>query len=163
MIPVGLGIGLAGADRNAISLTLARRLRERCVGAVDEAMIPLADTAKQKRTPVVTMVLVAANLCAFGWELWLGFDGGPKVQASVIETHALVAKRAIAQWDSVHPWQTLVTQIFLYGGWAYLLGNLWFLWIFGGNVEDRLGVFKFLLFYLLAGWVAAGAAAGIWA
>jgi ABC-type branched-subunit amino acid transport system ATPase component len=59
-------------------------------------MIPLADTAKQKRTPVVTMVLVAANLCAFGWELWLGFDGGPKVQASVIETHARVAKRAIA-------------------------------------------------------------------
>jgi|GEM_PF-6209075 hypothetical protein len=39
-------------------------------------MIPLADTAKQKRTPVVTMVLVAANLCAFGWELWLGRGGG---------------------------------------------------------------------------------------
>jgi hypothetical protein len=39
-------------------------------------MLPLADTAKQKRTPVVTMVLVAANFCAFGWELWLGFGGG---------------------------------------------------------------------------------------
>jgi membrane associated rhomboid family serine protease len=45
--------------------------------------------------------------------------------------------------------------MFLHGGWAHLLGNLWFLWIFGGNVEDRLGAFKFLLFYLLAGFVAA--------
>jgi membrane associated rhomboid family serine protease len=120
-------------------------------------MIPLADTAEQKRTPVVTMVLVAANFCAFGWELWLGFDGGPKLQASVIETHALVAQRAIAQWDSVQQWQTVLTHMFLHGGWAHLLGNLWFLWIFGGNVEDRLGAFKFLLFYLLAGLVAAGA------
>ena len=123
--------------------------------AVDGEMLPLADTAKQKRTPVITMILVAANLCAWVWELWLGFDGGPRVQASVIETHALVAKRVIAQWNSAQQWQTVLTHMFLHGGWAHVLGNMWFLWIFGGNVEDRLGAFRYLLFYLLAGFAAA--------
>lgn len=118
-------------------------------------MLPLADTAKQKRTPVVTMVLVAANFCAFAWELWLGFDRGARVQASVIEAHALVAKRVIAHWDMAQEWQTVFTHMFLHGGWAHLIGNMWFLWIFGGNVEDRLGTWRYLLFYLLAGFAAA--------
>jgi membrane associated rhomboid family serine protease len=118
-------------------------------------MLPLADTAKQKRTPVVTMVLVAANLCTWGWELWLGFDRGPRVQASVIDTHALVAKRVVAHWDTAQQWQTVFTHMFLHGGWAHVIGNMWFLWIFGGNVEDRLGATRYFLFYVLAGFAAA--------
>ena len=102
-------------------------------------MLPLADTARQKRTPVVTMMLVAANFCVFAWELWLGFDRGPKVQANAIGEHALVAKRVIAQWDTAQQWQTVFTHMFLHSGWAHVIGNMWFLWIFGGNVEDRLG------------------------
>jgi membrane associated rhomboid family serine protease len=118
-------------------------------------MLPLADTAQQKRTPVVTMLLVAANFCAWGWELWLGIDRGPRVQASVIETHALVAKRIVAHWDDGQQWQTVLTHMFLHGGWAHVIGNMWFLWIFGGNVEDRIGAFRYLIFYLLAGFAAA--------
>lgn len=118
-------------------------------------MLPLADTAKQKRTPVVTMVLVAANFLAFAWELWLGFDRGARVQASVIETHALVAKRMFSHWDTAQQWQTIFTHMFLHGGWAHVIGNMWFLWIFGGNVEDRLGAVRYFLFYVLAGVAAA--------
>jgi membrane associated rhomboid family serine protease len=118
-------------------------------------MLPLADTAKQKRTPVVTMLLVAGNFCVFAWELGLGFDRGARAQASVIEAHALVAKRVIAHWDSGQQWQTVLTHMFLHGGWAHVIGNMWFLWIFGGNVEDRLGAVRYLLFYLLAGFAAA--------
>ncbi len=120
-------------------------------------MLPLADTAKQKRTPVVTMVLVAANFSGFAWELWLGFDRGARVQASVIETHALVAKRMFAHWDTAEQWQTVFTHMFLHGGWAHVIGNMWFLWIFGGNVEDRLGAVRYFLFYVLAGFAAAAA------
>lgn len=120
-------------------------------------MLPLADTAKQKRTPVVTMVLVAANFSAFAWELWLGFDRGARVQASVIEAHALVAKRMFAHWDTAQQWQTVFTHMFLHGGWAHVIGNMWFLWIFGGNVEDRLGAVRYFLFYVLAGFAAAAA------
>ena len=49
------------------------------------------------------------------------------------------------------PWYSLFASIFMHGGWLHIIGNMWFLWIFGDNVEDRLGHFKFLLFYLLCG------------
>ncbi|MDZ7779186.1 MAG: rhomboid family intramembrane serine protease [Gemmatimonadota bacterium] len=54
-------------------------------------------------------------------------------------------------------WQAVFTSIFMHGGWAHLIGNMWFLWIFGNNVEDALGHVRFVIFYLVAGVVAAGA------
>ena len=53
-------------------------------------------------------------------------------------------------------WRTMVTHMFLHGGWLHILGNLWFLWIFGNNVEDSMGHFRFLVFYVLCGFAAAG-------
>src|SRR5690606_4551211 len=53
------------------------------------------------------------------------------------------------------PWRTLVTSMFLHGGWLHLLGNLWFLWVFGNNVEDAMGHARFAGFYLLCGLAAA--------
>src|SRR6185503_6876264 len=52
-------------------------------------------------------------------------------------------------------WPTLITSMFLHGGWMHVIGNMWYLWIFGDNVEDRMGHFRFLVFYLLCGIVAA--------
>jgi len=118
-------------------------------------MIPLHDTVRQRRAPVMTALLVAANLAVFGWEVWLSLTGGGRALASFMTEHALVPGRLAAHYADEQEWLTLLTHMFLHGGVAHVLGNLWFLWIFGGNVEDRLGPFLFLLFYLVAGLGAA--------
>lgn len=118
-------------------------------------MLPLADTAKQKHHAVVTSLLVAANLGVFGWQCWLWFNGGEKTLAGFLTTHALVAKRLLGHLDDAAQWETIGSSMFLHGGIAHVLGNMWFLWIFGGNVEERIGSLRYLLLYLLAGFVAA--------
>jgi membrane associated rhomboid family serine protease len=118
-------------------------------------MLPLYDTARQRRAPVMTALIVGANLAVFGWEMWLLLGGGGRTLELFLEVHALVPRRLLAHYDDGGQWLTLLTHMFLHGGLAHVAGNLWFLWIFGGNVEDRLGPFRFLLFYLLAGLAAA--------
>jgi membrane associated rhomboid family serine protease len=120
-------------------------------------MVPLADTAKQKRPAVVTGLLIAANLGVFAWELWLGLGHSDKVLAGFVTEHALVAKRLIGNAGDGQQWLTVLTHMFMHGGVAHVLGNLWFLWIFGRPVEDRLGSVKYLLGYVLAGGAAATA------
>jgi membrane associated rhomboid family serine protease len=120
-------------------------------------MLPLANTAKQKRTPVVTRILIGANLVVFFWEVWLMFSGGERLIESFIVQHALVPQRLVARWNEAVQWQTMLTHMFLHGGIAHVLGNMWFLWVFGGHVEDRLGSVRFLLFYIVAGLFAAAA------
>jgi len=58
--------------------------------------------------------------------------------------------------DPTGDWRTVVTHMFLHGGWFHLIGNMWFLWIFGNNVEDSMGHVRFAVFYLISGFVAAG-------
>ena len=118
-------------------------------------MLPLADTAKQKRPAVVTALLIAANLAVFAWQVWLMFGRGERVLAGFLTEHALVARRLVAHPGDALQWETVLTHMFLHGGIAHVLGNMWFLWIFGGNVEDRLGSLRYLLFYVLAGVAAA--------
>jgi membrane associated rhomboid family serine protease len=118
-------------------------------------MIPLHDTARQRRAPVMTALLVTANLAVFGWEAWLAVTGGGRMLESFLNQHALVPGRLLAHFGDEGQWLTLLTHMFLHGGLLHVLGNVWFLWIFGGNVEDRLGSFTFLLFYLAAGLGAA--------
>ena len=118
-------------------------------------MLPLANTEKQKRPAVVTTLLIVANLGVFAWEVWLMLSGGDKTLTSFVTAQALVARRLLTHLDDVRQWQTLGTHMFLHGGIAHVLGNLWFLWIFGGKVEDRLGSLRYLLLYLLAGVAAA--------
>jgi membrane associated rhomboid family serine protease len=120
-------------------------------------MLPLADTAKQRRPAVVTGVLIAANIAAFGWELWVGNAAGPRVLAGFVMDHSLVARRLIEHASDERQWLTLLPHLFLHGSVGHLLGNLWFLWIFGGPVENRIGPLGFLGFYLVAGVAAAAA------
>lgn len=102
-------------------------------------------------------MLIAANLAVFGWEMWLGLAGSDRVLASFVTEHGLVAKRLLGNPGDGQQWLTVLTHMFMHGGVAHVLGNMWFLWIFGGNVECRLGPVKYLLFYLLAGAAAAAA------
>jgi membrane associated rhomboid family serine protease len=78
------------------------------------------------------------------------------VLAAFIGTHALVPGRLVADWARASEWKTLFTHMFIHGGVAHVVGNCWFLWVFGRSVEDRLGPMKFILFYLLCGLAAAG-------
>lgn len=120
-------------------------------------MFPLADTAKQKGPAAVTKLLIAANLGVFAWQVWLSVNGGGRALAGFVTTHALVAQRIVQHPLDQQQWLTVLSHMFLHGGILHVLGNMWFLWLFGGNVEDRLGAFRFLLFYLVTGLAAATA------
>ena len=108
-------------------------------------MIPLRDTQRSYSTPFVTMLIIAANAAAFLFELSLD----PWSRNHLIATYGLVP----AQLHAV----SFLTSMFLHGGWLHVIGNMWFLWIFGDNVEDILGHLQYLLFYVLCGLAASAA------
>jgi membrane associated rhomboid family serine protease len=117
-------------------------------------MIPLRDENPSQSPPVVTRVLVAINVVVFLFQLMLGAD----LLAFFYEWALVPARLTLAlrygEEPLTGPGITLITSMFMHGGWLHLIGNLWYLWIFGDNVEDRMGHLRFLLFYLLAGAVA---------
>ncbi len=106
-------------------------------------MIPLRDSQPSYSKPLVTVALIAVNTVVFLFQFTLD----PFSLNHFIAVYGLVP-------DRFH-WSALLTSMFLHGGWLHLIGNMWFLWIFGDNIEDILGHAKFLLFYLLCG-IAAG-------
>ncbi|MGZ9222886.1 MAG: rhomboid family intramembrane serine protease, partial [Anaerolineales bacterium] len=105
-------------------------------------MIPIGDDNSSRRlTPVVTYVLIALNVLVFFLEL----SGGN----AFIERWAFVPSRFLA--NPVADFPTLFTSMFMHAGWVHLLSNMLYLWIFGDNVEDRLGHATYTIFYLLCG------------
>ena len=104
----------------------------------------------------MTALIIAACLGVFGYEISLLLQGGNTFAAWMTE-NALVPARLLAHWTDPGQWQTVATSMFLHGGIGHVLGNCWFLWVFGNNVEDRLGFFGFALFYLVTGVAAAAA------
>lgn len=122
-------------------------------------MIPLRDRNPTARTPVVTLALVIACFAVFGLELWISLSGGDDaLNRFFLEWGAVPRKitAALAAHDFLSQAMLgTVTSQFLHAGWLHILGNLLFLWIFGNNVEDRLGRIPFLAFYLLGGIAAA--------
>jgi membrane associated rhomboid family serine protease len=117
-------------------------------------MLPLWDSEPHKRPPVITGLLILANLVVFGYEVVLGLQGGGALEGFV-NRHALVSARLLANPGDEAQLLTLGSHMFLHGGLAHVVGNCWFLWIFGNNVEDRLGHGRYLLFYLASGLAAA--------
>jgi membrane associated rhomboid family serine protease len=121
-------------------------------------VIPLRDANPTRRAALVTLAIVIACGIAFGWELGLLARGEAAFQVAITEW-GVVPDELTAVWgrgeflsgESV----TLLSSQFLHGGWLHLLGNLLYLWIFGNNVEDRMGRPGFLIFYLTGGVVAA--------
>jgi membrane associated rhomboid family serine protease len=105
-------------------------------------MIPIGDDNSSRRlTPVVTYVLIALNALVFFLELSSG--------NAFIERWAFVPSRFLA--NPLGDFPTLFTSMFMHASWVHLLGNMLYLWIFGDNVEDRLGHATFTVFYLLCG------------
>lgn len=119
-------------------------------------MIPLRHTHVNRRTPVVNRALVAANTIVFVAQLFLG-----AMTERIIMTFGYIPARLLhpAAYD-YQPWEvaiTLVTSLFLHGGFVHLAGNMIYLWVFGGAIEDELGHGRFFLFYVACG--AAGSLA----
>jgi membrane associated rhomboid family serine protease len=117
-------------------------------------VIPLYDSVPTRRFPFVTVALIAANAA-----VWLLYQV-PDLERSVLDLGFIPCEVENTCADVGLAWPVNVfTSMFTHGGWAHILGNMLFLWIFGNNVEDALGRVRFLVFYLLAG-VAAVALQG---
>jgi membrane associated rhomboid family serine protease len=106
-------------------------------------MFPLRDTQPSYSKPVVTVLLIVVNILVFLFEVSLD----PYSRNDFINIYGFVPDRFALE--------SVLTSMFLHGGWMHVLGNMWFLWVFGDNIEDILGSAKYLLFYLLCGGVAA--------
>jgi len=112
-------------------------------------MIPLRDTIRSRRFPLVNWTIILANAAAFYYELRIG----PSALNDFINNWGLVPDRFWA--DPQTAWLTIFSAMFLHGGWFHILSNMWILFIFGDNVEDRMGAGRYLVFYLLSGVAAA--------
>ena len=106
-------------------------------------MIPLSDDQPTRRFPIVTIAIIVVNALVFiGWQLRVGMEdslGSGAFIPAMLSAHEPGAMTR------------LITSLFMHGGWMHLIGNMWFLWIFGDNVEDACGPVRFLAFYLLCG------------
>jgi membrane associated rhomboid family serine protease len=118
-------------------------------------MIPIRDTVRSYSFPVVNWLLIGLNLLVFLYEAMLS----PARLNHLIATYGLIPAHLHlndAQWILTHPLvlATIFTSMFLHGGWFHVISNIWFLYIFGDNVEDRMGSIRYLFFYLASGLVA---------
>jgi membrane associated rhomboid family serine protease len=106
-------------------------------------MIPLRSSERTYSTPVVTLVVIALNVLVFLYEIAL----------SPIQLNRFILHYGLVP-DRLHFYQ-LFTSMFIHGGWLHILGNMWFLWVFGRGVEDAIGHTRYLIFYLACGVAAA--------
>jgi membrane associated rhomboid family serine protease len=108
-------------------------------------MFPLYDTVRSRRFPVVNLMLILINLVAFLYEI--------QMDASTLKEFifewGLIPARLLG--DPSTAWRTIFTSMFLHGGWFHIINNMWVLFIFGDNVEARMGGIRYLIFYLLSG------------
>jgi membrane associated rhomboid family serine protease len=131
-------------------------------------MFPYRDDNPTLSTPIVTMFLIGANVAV--WILVQGMGSDPELARSVCElglipaeylgrvlpgTTVPLSQTATCVLGVERHWYTPLTSMFLHGGWFHLIGNMWFLWLFGNNVEDSMGRLRYLVFYLLCGVAAA--------
>jgi len=106
-------------------------------------MIPLRDVIPSRTTPYITITIIVLNALMWLFEVSLPHES----LNEFLTVYGVV--------PAYFSWPTLITSMFLHGSWSHVIGNMWYLWIFGDNVEDRVGHGRFIVFYLLCGIVAA--------
>ena len=112
-------------------------------------MIPIRDELKTHRTPIVNYLLIAVNVLVF---IWMFLNQGRF--ESIVYEHGLIPA-SLLDGIQLSEIVDIFTSMFMHGGWMHLAGNMLYLWIFGDNIEDRLGHLRYLLFYLAGGIAAA--------
>ncbi len=115
-------------------------------------MIPYKDDNPTRTIPFVTFIIIALNIFVF----LLQFMSG-KYSQSIVYAYGAIPHNIMTFESSqpIHPVMTIFTSMFMHGGFFHIGGNMLYLWIFGNNIEDRLGHFRFIIFYLFCGIVAA--------
>ena len=118
-------------------------------------MLPLRDDIPASRFPIVTVGIIVVNVLVFLQEIRLG----PELQGWLTQYAIIPARYTHREVAEYFTWAQQIfsffSSMFLHGGWLHLLGNMWTLWIFGDNVEDRLGRTRFVMLYLASGIAAA--------
>ena len=121
-------------------------------------MFPIRDTIPSRTTPVVTWLIIIVNAGVFLLEL--GFSGDQLTKLfylfGLVPATYSNPRWAFSHGFPVQSFWPFLTSMFLHGSWMHIISNMWILSIFGDNVEDRMGHFRFLLFYILCGIVSAG-------
>ncbi len=116
-------------------------------------MIPLRDENPTRTFAFVTVALIALNAVVFWHELTL-----PSARhAETFFANFSLTPAHLTRTPSPDAYLTIFTSMFMHGGWLHIIGNMWFLWIFGNNIEDSVGHIRFIFFYLLCGIAAAAA------
>jgi membrane associated rhomboid family serine protease len=121
-------------------------------------VIPLRDANPTRRRSILTLATIAVCFAVFAVELWVQADGGDEALETFVRAYGAVPSRisrAIGEGDYFSGATAgLLTSLFLHASWVHVLGNMLYLWIFGNNVEDRLGRPGFALFYVTGGLIA---------
>jgi membrane associated rhomboid family serine protease len=123
-------------------------------------MIPIRDDTPRFSTPFITYFLIIANVLVFIYELMIGAQSEAALNSLIsefgivprVDVAILTGSTHISPAAAIIP---IFTSMFLHGSWIHIIGNMWVLWIFGDNIEDYLGHFKYLIFYLASGLGAA--------
>ena len=118
-------------------------------------MIPLRDKNPSEKFPLVTVLLITANVLVFLYQLSLRKNLPPFFNRYALIPANVFSFGGTPGISMKHIFLSFFTSMFLHGGWLHVIGNMWYLWIFGDNIEDRLGHVRYLIFYLLCGIGAA--------
>jgi membrane associated rhomboid family serine protease len=124
-------------------------------------MFPLRDENPTELTPVVTFIIIALNVLV--WVFVQQAGAGEEYLASLCAFAAIPADitGSLASGDVIQlgqdaacqvsglGWITILTSMFMHGSWMHLIGNMWFLWVFGNNIEDSMGHIRFVIFYVV--------------
>jgi membrane associated rhomboid family serine protease len=114
-------------------------------------MIPLKDNIPSRSFPFITLILLLANVTVYIYQLTLGYAEDSFIWKYGAVAYSITTLEPVNPASTLFPWFTLLTAQFVHGSIWHLGGNMLFLWIFGDNVEDRLGHFHFLAFFLVCG------------
>lgn len=117
-------------------------------------MIPLRDTIPSKTTPIITVSLIILNLIIYIYEVSLGEQLNGFIQKFGMVPSRFLTVIQEKPYDLSGWFVPMISSIFLHGSWLHVIGNMWYLWIFGDNIEDRLGHGRFVFFYILCGVLA---------
>ncbi|OQX92371.1 MAG: rhomboid family intramembrane serine protease [candidate division Zixibacteria bacterium 4484_95] len=118
-------------------------------------MLPLKDDIPSRRFPFVTVVLIVINVAVYFYQLSLGHANSLFIWKYAVVPKAITSLHQLHPNSTIFPPLTLLTSQFLHGGFLHLGSNMLFLWIFGDNIEDKLGHLRFVLFYLACGAISA--------
>ena len=122
-------------------------------------MLPIGDDDSDRRfAPLINYVLIAINVLVFVFLQGMGGNEKFTYAFSTVPAEILTGKdiaAGVLEPTPVPVYFTLITSMFMHGGWAHLLGNMLFLWVFGDNIENRIGHMRYLIFYLVCGIIAS--------